>query len=111
MPSWRLRKSTLKVVEDCCQAHGVKHKGKPVGTMGDCAAFSSNHNKCHCSGEGGFFVTNDAAAFERGKTLWCFGEHRKPDSGAQHNAYGMGWMYRSSEIDRRRYIMTTLAVR
>jgi len=92
------KKHKLKVIEDCCQAHGVKHNGKAVGTFGDCAAFSCNQNKIMCSGEGGFFCSNDAATFERGKTLWYFGEHRRPDSGSQHNAYGMGWMYRSSEL-------------
>ena len=88
----------LSVIEDCCQAHGVRHRGKLAGTIGCCAAFSCNQNKCLSSGEGGFFVSNDAALFERGKTLWYFGEHRRPESGTEHRAYGMGWMYRSSDI-------------
>jgi len=92
------RKRKLRVIEDCCQAHGTEHGGKRVGTIGDCAAFSCNHNKIHCSGEGGFFVSNDDTIFERGKTLWYFGEHRRPDTGTDCKAYGMGWMYRSSEL-------------
>jgi hypothetical protein len=29
----------LKVIEDCAQAHGAKYKGRPVGSLGDVAAF------------------------------------------------------------------------
>jgi len=91
-------KHGLAVIEDCCQAHGATFEGRPVGTFGDAAAYSCNHNKCFCSGEGGFFVSNDAERFERGKTLWYFGEHRRPAPGTTYQAYGMGWMYRSSDI-------------
>jgi dTDP-4-amino-4,6-dideoxygalactose transaminase len=92
------RRHKLRVIEDCCQAHGVRHGGARVGTLGDCAAFSCNQNKIMCSGEGGFFVARDPAIFERGKTLWYFGEHRRPETGTAHQAYGMGWMYRSTEL-------------
>src|SRR5690348_4301297 len=34
------RKHKLKVVEDACQAHGAEFRGKKVGAMGDCGAFS-----------------------------------------------------------------------
>jgi len=30
----------LLVLEDCCQAHGAKYKGKRVGSMGTASAFS-----------------------------------------------------------------------
>jgi dTDP-4-amino-4,6-dideoxygalactose transaminase len=88
----------LKVIEDCCQAHGAKFRGRKAGTIGHCAAFSCNQNKCLCSGEGGFFVTGDEAMFARGKTLWYFGEHRPPDASAGYQAYGMGWMYRNTDL-------------
>ncbi|MCY2930104.1 MAG: DegT/DnrJ/EryC1/StrS family aminotransferase [Planctomycetota bacterium] len=92
------RRHGLKVIEDCCQAHGAAFGGRPAGTFGDVAAFSTNQNKIMCSGEGGFFSTNDPATFERGKTLWYFGENRPPDAAAGYHAYGMGWMYRSSDL-------------
>lgn len=88
----------LMVIEDCCQAHGVRHGGRMVGTMGHLAAFSCNQNKIMCSGEGGFLVGNDKELLDRGETLRYFGEHRRPDAGTAHPAYGMGWMYRSSEL-------------
>ncbi len=88
----------LRVIEDCCQAHGATCRGRRAGTVGDCAAFSTNQNKCLCSGEGGFFVASDEELFERGKTLWYFGEHRPPDAGEGYHAYGMGWMYRGTDL-------------
>ena len=54
----------LKVIEDCCQAHGATFAGKKVGTFGHCAAFSFNQNKCLCAGEGGMFVTDEEGMFE-----------------------------------------------
>ncbi|HET6426860.1 MAG TPA: DegT/DnrJ/EryC1/StrS family aminotransferase, partial [Phycisphaerae bacterium] len=92
------RRHGLRVIEDCCQAHGVKYRGRTAGTIGDAAAFSCNQNKILCSGEGGFFVAGDPELLERGRTLWYFGEHRRPEHGAAHPAYGMGWMYRGSEL-------------
>ncbi|MBI5725743.1 MAG: DegT/DnrJ/EryC1/StrS family aminotransferase [Planctomycetes bacterium] len=93
------KKHNLKVIEDCCQAHGLAYRGRKAGTIGHGAAFSCNQNKCLSSGEGGFFVSDDTELFERGKMLWYFGEHRRPESGTAHIAYGMGWMYRSTELD------------
>ncbi|NLF31851.1 MAG: DegT/DnrJ/EryC1/StrS family aminotransferase, partial [Planctomycetes bacterium] len=92
------RRHNLRVIEDCCQAHGATFRGTRAGHFGDCAAFSTNHNKCFMSGEGGFFLSNDKELFERGKMLWYFGEHRPPEAGEGYQAYGMGWMYRSSDL-------------
>jgi dTDP-4-amino-4,6-dideoxygalactose transaminase len=91
-------KHNLMVIEDCCQAHGATFRGRRAGSFGHCAAFSNNQNKLHCSGEGGFFASNDKKLFDRGKTLWYFGEHRPPEAGDAFFAYSMGWMYRSTEL-------------
>lgn len=92
------RRHHLMVIEDCCQAHGATFNGRRAGAFGHCAAFSTNHNKCLSSGEGGFFLANDKELFDRGKTLWYFGEHRPPEAGEAYQAYGMGWMYRSTDL-------------
>src|SRR5260370_16914622 len=34
------RDSGIRVIEDCAQAHGATYKGRPVGSLGDAAAFS-----------------------------------------------------------------------
>jgi len=48
------------VVEDCCQAHGAKYKGKSVGSLGavGCFSFYSAKNMT-VGGDGGMAVTND----------------------------------------------------
>ena len=88
----------LKVIEDACQAHGAKFKGKKVGTWGHSAAFSFNQNKCLCSGEGGMFVTDDEEMLARAKQLWSFGETRTPLEDRDYHAYALGWMYRNNEV-------------
>lgn len=92
------RKHNLSVIEDACQAHGALFKGRKTGTFGDCAAFSFNQNKCLCAGEGGMFVTNDEAKWEKAKALWSFGETRTPEESRDYHAYALGWMYRGNDL-------------
>ncbi len=88
----------LKVIEDACQSHGATFNGQKVGTMGDCAAFSLNQNKCLCSGEGGMFVTDDDDTVFRARQLWSFGETRTPAESRDYHAYALGWMYRNNDL-------------
>ncbi|MHB9026853.1 MAG: DegT/DnrJ/EryC1/StrS family aminotransferase [Armatimonadota bacterium] len=92
------RKHHLKVIEDACQAHGALFNGKKVGTMGDCATFSFNQNKCLCAGEGGMFVTDDDEIAAAARQLWSFGETRTPSQSRDYHAYALGWMYRASDL-------------
>ena len=92
------RKYNLAVIEDACQAHGATYKGRKVGTIGDVAGFSLNQNKNLCGGEGGFFVTNDEAKFTRGKAVTSFSDMRPPEAGRDYHDYGLGWMYRTSDL-------------
>jgi len=92
------RKYNLKVIEDACQAHGSTYKGKKVGLLGDCAAFSFNQNKCLCSGEGGMFVTDNPDMLETARMLWSFGETRTPVEKRDYHAYALGWMYRNNDL-------------
>jgi dTDP-4-amino-4,6-dideoxygalactose transaminase len=92
------RKHGLKVVEDACQAHGARFLGKKVGTMGDCAAFSFNQNKCLCTGEGGMFVTNNEEMRDKAIQVWNFGETRTPEESRDYHSYALGWMYRGSDL-------------
>ncbi len=88
----------LKVIEDACQAHGARYKGRKVGTLGHCAAFSFNQNKVLCSGEGGMFVTDDEEMLAKAKQLWSFGETRSPVESRDYHAYALGWMYRNNDL-------------
>jgi dTDP-4-amino-4,6-dideoxygalactose transaminase len=92
------KKHKLSVIEDACQSHGALFKGRKVGTLGHCAAFSFNQNKCLCTGEGGMFVTDDEEIYNRARQLWSFGETRAPGESRDFHAYALGWMYRGSDM-------------
>ncbi|NLX42097.1 MAG: DegT/DnrJ/EryC1/StrS family aminotransferase [Chloroflexi bacterium] len=88
----------LVVIEDACQAHSATCGGRRVGTIGDVSAFSLNQNKVLCGGEGGLFVTNNQAMFKRGKAVSAFSDMRPPHAGREYDDYGLGWMYRTSDL-------------
>lgn len=48
----------LKIIEDACHSWGSKWKGKGVGAIGDCGAFSFQMSKNITSGEGGILLTD-----------------------------------------------------
>ena len=87
------KKHNLKVIEDACQAHGASYKGRKVGTLGDCGAFSFNQNKNLCGGEGGAFVTNDDAILGKAKAVMSFSDFRPADAGRDYHQYGLGYKY------------------
>jgi perosamine synthetase len=68
----------VKVLEDCSQAHGAKIAGRPVGTFGDIAAFSTMYRKAHMTGaSGGIVYSRDLELYrqalahaDRGKPRW-----------------------------------------
>jgi len=64
------RKHKLPVIEDACQAHGAKYKGKNVGAFGamSCFSFYPAKNLGAC-GEGGALLTNDAKWTSRARSL------------------------------------------
>ncbi len=64
------KKHNLPLVEDACQAHGAKYKGKAVGTFGVMSGFSFYPGKnLGACGEGGALVTNNAAFAARARAL------------------------------------------
>ena len=89
------REHGLKVIEDCAQAHGATYKGRPVGSLGDAAAFSFCQDKIMTTGgEGGMLTTNDEALWRRG---WEFKDHGKSYEAIynRQHAPGFRWLHES----------------
>jgi dTDP-4-amino-4,6-dideoxygalactose transaminase len=72
------RSHGLLVIEDACQAHGARYKGKRVGSIGDAAAFSFYPAKnLGAHGDGGMVVTRRRALRDRLRVLRNYGQQRK----------------------------------
>lgn len=71
-------KYNLKVVEDACQAHGGKYKGKRTGSLGHAAGFSfyPTKNLGGC-GDGGIVTTNDTEVADTIRALRNCGQTDK----------------------------------
>lgn len=68
----------LVVIEDACQAHGARYKGRRAGSLGHAAAFSFYPSKnLGACGEAGMVVTDNADAAERIRWLRNQGQQAK----------------------------------
>lgn len=89
------REHGLKVIEDCAQAHGAVYKGRPVGSLGDAAAFSFCQDKIMTTGgEGGMLSTNDPEVWGR---AWAFKDHGKSFDAVYNREHppGFRWLHES----------------
>lgn len=83
----------LKIIEDCAQAHGATYKGRPVGSLGDVAAFSFCQDKIMSTGgEGGMVTTNDPELWRR---AWSYKDHGKSQAAVlqQPASPGFRWLH------------------
>lgn len=71
-------KHHIFVIEDSCQAHGAKYKGRPAGSLGKAACFSFYPSKnLGACGEGGAITTNDPELAKEIRMLRDHGSVRK----------------------------------
>lgn len=92
------KKHRLKVIEDCAQAHGARHRGQLVGTFGDVGVFSLNVNKAIQSGEGGVCITNDEEVTYRLRLIRNHGEAVVGPAGYSQITNVLGFNYRMTEV-------------
>lgn len=71
------KKYKLKIIEDCCQAHGAKIGGKNVGAFGDISCFSFYPTKnLGAYGDGGIILTSNKNLADTCRALRMYGmEH------------------------------------
>ncbi len=89
------RERGIKVVEDCAQALGAVYKGRPVGSLGDVAAFSFCQDKIMTTaGEGGMITTNSEQIW---KHVWSYKDHGKSYDAVHHREQtaGFRWLHES----------------
>ena len=72
------RKHNLVVIEDACQAHGARYKGKRVGALGDAGCFSFYPGKnLGAYGDAGMIVTNSNEIADKIRLLRNYGQPQK----------------------------------
>lgn len=71
-------KYSLKLIEDCAQAHGSTYKGKKIGSFGDFGAFSFYPTKnLGALGDAGAITTNDTTLHQKVTTYRNYGSNIK----------------------------------
>jgi dTDP-4-amino-4,6-dideoxygalactose transaminase len=90
----------IALIEDCAQAHGAEYRGRPVGGLGDVAAWSFCQDKIlTLGGEGGAVTTDDEQIWSH---IWSLKDHgksyeavylRKHPPGFRwlHESFGSNW--------------------
>ena len=82
----------LAVLEDAAQAHGATYRDRPVGGLGDAAAFSLQVTKnLPTCGEGGLVTTNDPKLAEQVTMMRQFGEVIETGRERDYVSHLLGW--------------------
>lgn len=72
------KKYSLRLVEDCAQAHGAKFNGKQIGTFGDIGCFSFYPSKnLGAFGDAGAITTNDDKIAEDFRVFRNYGSEKR----------------------------------
>lgn len=72
------KRHNVAVVEDACQAHGARWRGRKAGSLGTLGCFSFYPGKnLGAYGDGGAIVMSDESLYERLKMMRNYGSSRK----------------------------------
>ena len=82
------KKNNLLVIEDAAQAIASYYKGRPLGSIGNMAAFSFHETKNINAGEGGLIAINDDRFIARSEIIWEKGTNRAEFFRGEVNKYG-----------------------
>jgi dTDP-4-amino-4,6-dideoxygalactose transaminase len=93
------RKHRLIVIEDACQAVGVRYKDKFCGVLGDMGTFSFNKHKNMNIGEGGAVLTNDGQFFARAVNFHDLGMFARNLDNLSNEAPFIGMNMKATEIE------------
>src|ERR1035437_1275400 len=94
-------KYNLLVIEDAAQSIDSYYKGRPLGSIGNLAAFSFHETKNINSGEGGMLAINDPRFIKRSEIIWEKGTNRAEFFRGEVNKYGwvdIGSSFLPSEV-------------
>lgn len=95
------RRHGLFLIEDAAQAVDSYYKGRPLGSIGNLAAFSFHETKNIMSGEGGMLAVNDERFLKRAEIIWEKGTNRASFWRGEVDKYGwvdVGSSFLPSEI-------------
>jgi dTDP-4-amino-4,6-dideoxygalactose transaminase len=93
------RKRGLLVIEDACQAVGVRYKDRYCGAIGDAGCFSFNPHKNINIGEGGALATNDDRLFARALNYHDLGVWARNHKIENSEPVFVGLNFRANEIE------------
>lgn len=97
------KEHNLKVIEDACHGPLSEYKGKKLGTIGDCAAFSFFSNKNISTGEGGMFISNNEEMAKKARLLRSHGMttmsyQRASGHATAYDIVALGYNFRLDDI-------------